>query len=159
MVVDLRARVIFILDSLSQGDSDQVQQMKAFLAEGERNAAEMEAIPRSPYQSRQVTVPQQTNGYDCGVFTLHFAEKFVSSFSSEGFLIQLVSPLLFSIMENKSNNPAFALLPACRQPWGLVPTSGDPPEEERPSFPSRPAGGGMEGVEAELMRLFCSLLF
>jgi len=133
--------------------------MKAFLAEGERNAAEMEAIPRSPYQSRQVTVPQQTNGYDCGVFTLHFAEKFVSSFSSEGFLIQLVSPLLFSIMENKSNNPAFALLPACRQPWGLVPTSGDPPEEERPSFPSRPAGGGMEGVEAELMRLFCSLLF
>jgi len=101
MVVDLGERGILTLDSLGGTHPAQVQLMKAFLEEEEHKAAEVGAGPRSPYKSRQVLVPKQSNGFDCGVFTLHFAEKFVSSFSSEGFLTQLVSPLLLNCEEQE----------------------------------------------------------
>jgi len=92
MVADVPQRVIYALDSLGTNRMEEPMLMKLFLEEEDRNALDgSEGSQVPPYQVRQVNVPRQPNGSDCGVFTLHFAEMFASSFSSEDFLKRFVS--------------------------------------------------------------------
>jgi Ulp1 family protease len=95
MIADVAQRVVYVMDSLGTPRVEDPKLMTAFLEEEECKALGRSEGPQiPPYQVRQVNVPRQPNGSDCGVFTLHFAEKFASSFSSEGFLTRFVSLFL-----------------------------------------------------------------
>jgi Ulp1 family protease len=48
------------------------------------------SVPPSPFKIIQVRVPKQPNFCDCGVYLLHFIEKFVHNSSTPSFLSSLV---------------------------------------------------------------------
>lgn len=98
-VVYMQKREIHYYDSMSGSGHDYLQALKKWVFDDVKDKKGVE-LDMSGWKlvSRQPDVPQQHNGFDCGVFTITFADYLADDL-----------PLLFSQQDISTNRQRFAL--------------------------------------------------